>query len=83
LYQKTLKASSLSNRGCEAPPDSCVSAQSTLRESPICGCWGTLSECILPGYIPPAGRSDLRLLSDDAFSVRGLRYPNMMGKFSY
>jgi len=46
MYQKTLKASPLSNRGCEAPPDSYMSAQSTLKESPICGCWGTLPECI-------------------------------------
>jgi len=50
---KTLKASSLHNRGVRSTPGCQMVSASTLEGSPFCG-WGTPLECTTANY-PPAG----------------------------
>ena len=89
VTQKTLKASPLNSRGCIAPPERSNEcnidpngvARAHGRPSHV-GRWSTPSECFPLLPLTPAGRTDLRLLSGDAFSVKQLRTSIMVGNFS-
>ena len=71
----TLKGSSLNSRGYAVPPDRWIQTASTLKGSPVLmgdyhDEWmGDPFRVDVPPVVLSAGRSDLRILSGDAFSV--------------
>ena len=75
LVTRTLKASTLNSRGYAVPPDRWIQTASTLKGSPVLmgdyhDEWmGDPFRVDVPPVVLSAGRSDLRLLSVDAFSV--------------